>query len=89
MSKSIALDMLSSANNGEQILQILDSIAQDLCTVSTVTESDNVPTLDVIEFWWYDRGVVTLLPSYSFVAVIRDRQFLCGCGYNVRRRNGP
>ncbi len=50
MSKSIALDMLSSANNGEQILQILDSIAQDLCTVSTVTESDNVPTLDVIEF---------------------------------------
>ncbi len=76
MSKSIALDMLSSANNGEQILQILDSIAQDLCTVSTVTESDNVPTLDVIEFWWYDGGVVNTAPllfvrsSYSWSAVL-------------------
>lgn len=42
MSRSIALSLLRQGNNGEEILQILDVIAND--------QPDAQPTLEEIEF---------------------------------------
>ena len=41
--------MLRQGNTGTEILSILDAITSD--TVSEEQEG-NMPTLDVIEFWW-------------------------------------
>jgi hypothetical protein len=46
MSKSIALSLLAQGNTGDQILQILDTLAAD----NVADESDNGPTLNEVQF---------------------------------------
>lgn len=43
MSRELALSLLRSGNNGDQILQILETIASDDVTIAE-------PTLDALEF---------------------------------------
>ena len=49
MSKEVLISMLRQGNTGTEILSILDAITSD--AVSEEQEG-NMPTLDVIEFWW-------------------------------------
>ena len=46
MSKSVIISLLGRANNGNELLQILDSIASD----NQQDVAYNEPTADVIEF---------------------------------------
>ena len=59
MSKQVLISLLSKGNTGNEILSILDAITSD--TVSEDQEG-NMPTLDVIEFWWYSGAVLDSLP---------------------------
>ena len=60
MSKQVLISLLSKGNTGSEILSILDALTSE--TVSD-TEQANVPTLDVIEFWWYSGSILdSLLP---------------------------
>lgn len=77
MTRSIALSLLSKGNTGTEILKILDVIA---------TEEAEQPTIDVIEFWWYNllsgaaviRGTHTIrLSSYSWWQYVAPWR-LCG-----------
>lgn len=65
MTRSIALSLLSKGNTGTEILKILDVIA---------TEEAEQPTIDVIEFWWYNL--------LSGAAVIRSTHTIRGCSYS-------
>ena len=58
MSKSIALGLLRSANNGEQLLQILDTLVEDVTEANINDFAEyaaglNNGTLQPIAFWWY------------------------------------
>ena len=53
------ISLLSKGNTGSEILSILDALTSD--TVSD-TEQANVPTADVIEFWWSWGGILDSLP---------------------------
>jgi hypothetical protein len=46
MSKQVLISLLAQGNNGNEILSILDTLAAD----NVSEQSDNEPTLDVIEF---------------------------------------
>jgi hypothetical protein len=46
MSKSLMVSLLSKANNGSELLEILNTLVDP----DTDTQQENVPTLDVIEF---------------------------------------
>jgi len=48
MSKSLAISLLGRANNGNELLQILDSLNDDNQSAVAYAE----PTADVIEFWY-------------------------------------
>ena len=55
MSKSIALGLLRSANNGEQLLQILDSLVEDITEANINDFAEyaaglKMGTLEPIEF---------------------------------------
>lgn len=61
MSKSIALGLLRSANNGEQLLQILDTLVEDVTEANINDFAEyaaglNSGTLQPIAFWWYSGG---------------------------------
>jgi len=60
MSKEVLISLLSKGNTGIEILSILDALTSD--TVSEDQEG-NMPTLDVIEFWYIRGGILdSLLP---------------------------
>ena len=67
MTRSIALNLLAKGNNGIELLKILDVIATEEAEQSSWTP------IDVIQFWWYNRGCsgYALLPLFV-AAVIRD-----------------
>lgn len=77
MTRSIALSLLAQGNNGNEILSILESIA-----------TENVE-VDIIEFWWYNRGCsgYALLPLFV-AAVIRDGSMWPLDGYSGGARDG-
>jgi hypothetical protein len=51
MSKQVMISMLRQGNTGSEILSILDVIATDTISEDLdSTQSDNVPTLEVIDF---------------------------------------
>ena len=56
MSKTVALSLLNRANNGAQLLQILDSLIEDNAPAFDVIESPmieqalGIPTLEPIAF---------------------------------------
>jgi len=53
MSKQVMISMLRQGNNGSEILSILDVIANDtISDGNDDTQNDNVPTLEMIDFWW-------------------------------------
>ena len=64
MTRSIALSLLAQGNNGNEILSILDVIATE-----EAEQSIDTPTLDVIEFWWYNL--------LRCSAVIRGAPYVC------------
>ena len=78
MSKTVALALLNRANTAEQILQVLDSIAQDFMPADN-TESamvSNTPTLEPIAFWYrvWAEGLTLSAPlCYDGSVVIRQR----------------
>ena len=59
MSKQVLISLLSKGNTGSEILSILDALTSE--TVSENQEG-NMPTLDVIEFWWSWGGILDSLP---------------------------
>ena len=85
MSKQVLFSLLDRANNGNEILSVIDSFAAEL---QSETVSDN-GTLEEIQFWC-SYGVLRLYiaPLLFVSAVIRDRQCLWRFGYNVGGRSG-
>jgi len=72
MTRSIALSLLSQGNTGNEILQILDVIA---------TEEAEQPTVDVIEFWWYNL--------LRCSAVMRGAPYVCSSDIRDSAVMGP
>ena len=59
MSKQVLISMLRQGNTGNEILSILDVIANDAISEGNDdTQTANVPTLEMIDFWpvRYSRG---------------------------------
>ena len=55
MSRETLLGLLSSGNNGDQILQILDAIVEELAEQNTSSPVD----------FWYLRGYVPILKPHT------------------------
>ena len=51
------ISLLKKGNTGNEILEILEALSDNTVTN---TQQENVPTLDVIEFWWINREIVSL-----------------------------
>ena len=47
MSKQVMIDLLDRANNGSDLMKILDTLTSD----NVSGGYDNEPTADVVEFW--------------------------------------
>jgi len=59
------ISLLKKGNTGNEILEILEALSDNTVTN---TQQENVPTLDVIEFWWIDWEIVSLtLDTFSRV----------------------
>ena len=59
------ISLLKKGNTGNEILEILEALSDNTVTH---TQQENVPTLDVIEFWWIDREIVSLnLDTFSLI----------------------
>ena len=59
------ISLLKKGNTGNEILEILEALSDNTVTN---TQQENVPTLDVIEFWWIDREIVSVsLDTFSRV----------------------
>lgn len=73
MSKQVLISMLRQGNTGNEILSILDVIANDAISEGDDdTQTGNVPTLEMIDFWpvRYTEGQSTPLLSISNSAQI-------------------
>ena len=84
MSKQVLFRLLDRANNGNQLLEVIDSFAAEF-----QSESQDVnATMEEIQFWC-SFGVLRLYSAPLIVvrAVIRDQQYVADGGYNVGRRN--
>lgn len=85
MSNQVLFTLLDRANNGNEILAVIDSFAAEL---QSETVNDN-SAVEEIQFWC-SSGVLRLFVAPLIVVrtVIRDQQYVAVFGYNGGGRSG-